>query len=195
MDDSEAIAAFQDRAQPAFQILFERHAAHVYRTAYLILLQADLAEDVAQETFLALFRQLPRLEPGPVGPWLDRVAARLSLNVRRRSREVPLGIREHQTASGSPGADEAAEADEDRRAVQRLLGSLTPRQRAMVVMRFYGDYRFADIAKALGCRSGTVRATVHQALQHLRQSMLPADPPRAGGLCAVPGCRRSLEVE
>ena len=175
MGDAETIAAFQSGDGAAFQILFERHAGHVYRTAYLIVLDRERAEDVAQETFLALFQRLPRLAAGPVGSWLDRVAANLSLNEHRKVREVSSDDRLQQLdrSPQSTGADFAAEDAEDRAAIWALLETLTPRQRAMVVMRFYGDLTFEEIAGALGCRSGTVRATVHQALQHLRRDMAP----------------------
>lgn len=48
------------------------------------------------------------------------------------------------------------------------VAALAPRQRAIVVLRFYGDCSHAEICRALGCRTGTVRATVHQAIRRLR---------------------------
>jgi RNA polymerase sigma-70 factor (ECF subfamily) len=52
--------------------------------------------------------------------------------------------------------------------VDQALASLTPRQREMVVLRFHADLPVKDIAEAMGCAEGTVKATLHQALRSLR---------------------------
>jgi RNA polymerase sigma factor (sigma-70 family) len=180
VEDAEVVTAFHIGDATAFQILFDRHATHVYRTAILIVLDGERAEDIVQDTFLTLFQRLPRLAPGPMGPWLDRVAVNLSLNERRRTRNVPPRSQEETAGIGSapavsswPSADVLLMAAEERAFIWTTLMTLTPRQRAMVVLRFYGDCTFDEIATTLGCRAGTVRATIHQALRHLRQRMAP----------------------
>jgi RNA polymerase sigma-70 factor, ECF subfamily len=180
VEDAEAVTAFHIGDATAFQLLFDRHATHVYRTAFLIVLNGDRAEDIVQDTFLTLFQRLPRLAPGPVGPWLDRVAVNLSLNERRRTHNVPSRGQEETADAGPepavsswPSTDVLLMAAEERAYIWTTLMTLTPRQRAMVVLRFYGDCSFDEIAGTLGCRAGTVRATIHQALRRLRQRMAP----------------------
>lgn len=56
----------------------------------------------------------------------------------------------------------------DRVAVTALLGRLTPRQRQAIVLRYHADLSLREVADALGCRVGTVKATLHQALGRLR---------------------------
>jgi len=119
VDEAAAILAYQRGDAHAFDVLFELHAAHVYRTSYLIVRDTARAEDVAQETFLILAQRLPSLAPAPLRSWLGRVAANLSLNDRRRAQAVPLetlppvqyAALEHRDAVGGPEAAlEAAEA-------------------------------------------------------------------------------------
>jgi len=176
MDELSAIAAYQRGDADAFAVLFELHAAHVYRTAYLITRDAGWAEDVAQETFMILAQRLPGLAPGPLRSWLGRVAANLSLNSRRRAWELPLeslpaGQRAFLDArDAAPGPESGVAAAEERARVRAAVAALAPRQRAMVVLRYYGDCSSEDIAAALGCKAGTVRATLHQALARLREA-------------------------
>jgi len=174
MDELEAIRAYQSGQADAFALLFELHAANVYRTSYLITRDVGRAEDVAQETFLILAQRLPGLTPGPLRSWLGRVAANLSLNERRRAWDHPLeGLPPHSRATleardALAGADTVVEQADERRRLRDAVATLAPRQRAMVVLRYYGDFSLDEIAMALGCRSGTVRATLHQALKRLR---------------------------
>ncbi len=120
MDELSAIAAYQRGDADAFAVLFELHAAHVYRTAYLITRDARWAEDVAQETFMILAQRLPGLAPGPLRSWLGRVAANLSLNSRRRAWELPLeslpaGQRAFLDArDAAPGPESGVAAAEER---------------------------------------------------------------------------------
>jgi len=174
MDEAQAIRAYQRGDAAAFSVLFELHAVHVYRTAYLITHDPGRAEDVAQETFLILAQRLPGLEVGPLRSWLGRVAANLSLNETRRAWELPLetlppdrrdALEEHYAL---PGPDLQVAAQEEHRRLRDAVAALAPRQRAMIVLRYYGDCSTKEIGVALGCQAGTVRATLHQALGRLR---------------------------
>lgn len=175
MDEQEAILAYQRGDMDAFSVLFELHAAHVYRTAYLITRQAERAEDVAQETFLILAQRLPGLQPGPLRSWLGRVAANLSLNERRRAWETPLEAlppeqrQRLEARDAVAGPESAAAAAEERARLRAAVAALAPRQRAMIVLRYYGDCSLEEIGAALGGKPGTVRATLHQALGRLRR--------------------------
>jgi RNA polymerase sigma factor (sigma-70 family) len=98
------------------------------------------------------------------------VAANLSLNERRRAWDLPLeGLPAQSRATleardALAGADTVVEQADKRRRLRDAVATLAPRQRAVVVLRYYGDCSLDEIATALGCRSGTVRATLHQAL-------------------------------
>jgi RNA polymerase sigma-70 factor (ECF subfamily) len=174
MDETEAIQACQRGDASAFRALFDLHVGHVYRVAFLIVRDQERAEDIAQQTFLILFQRLASLDAGPLHSWLGRVAANLGLNDRRRAWELPFDSlsaaqRERAEAWGATAAtDELLEAAEQRDAIRRAVVTLPPRQRAIVVLRYFGDCSLAEIGEALGCRPGTVRATLHQAIKRLR---------------------------
>jgi len=174
VDEVTAIEAYQRGDSHAFGVLFELHAAYVYRTSYLITRNAARAEDVAQDTFLILAQRLPSLSPGPLRSWLGRVAANLSLNERRRAWEVswdtilPAERDRLEAHASTPSPEATVEGNEMRAGVRAAVAALAPRQRAIVVLRYYAACSLDEIAAAMGCRPGTVRATLYQALGRLR---------------------------
>jgi|GEM_PF-565154 len=195
MDEEAAILACQRGDAAAFRMLFELHVARVFGIAYLIVRDHERAEDIAQDTFLILLQRLPGLAPGPLHSWLGRVAANLSLNDRRRAVQLPfesLSTAERErleTQDAVPSCDVVLEAAEDQATLRQAVAALPPRQRAMVVLRYFGDCSLAEISTALGCRPGTVRATLHQAIKRLR----PAVASRAGD-CDLRPCARGQVV-
>ncbi len=197
MDEVTAIEAYQRGDSHAFAVLFELHSAYVYRTSYLITRDATRAEDVAQDTFLILAQRLPSLTPGPLHSWLGRVAANLSLNERRRAWEIswdivaPAERGRLEARVAIPGPDVTMEGNEMRASLRAAVAALAPRQRAMVVLRYYAVCSLDEIATAMGCRPGTVRATLHQALRRLRTLTVqtpdahPFMEPVTGGIADV----------
>ncbi len=171
MDEVAAIEAYQRGESHAFGVLFELHATYVYRTSYLIIRDATRAEDVVQDTFLILAQRLPSLSPGPLRSWLGRVAANLSLNERRRAWDVswdtvaPAERNRLEGRANAPGPEASLERDEMGAGLRAAVAALAPRQRAMIVLRYYADCSLDEIAAAMGCRPGTVRATLPSGAQ------------------------------
>jgi RNA polymerase sigma-70 factor (ECF subfamily) len=143
----------------------------LYETEYPRLLRAlvaiggdpDAAEDAAQEAFVRAHRTgLERLDRP--GAWLLVVGTRELLRSRRRRRvEDEKWLTRGE--SGQPGADAVA----DRADLLAALRQLPDRQRTVVVARYYYGLSYDEIARLFGVRSGTVGATLHQAIERLRQ--------------------------
>src|SRR6185295_16311297 len=91
----------------AFEEMVKRYQRRVYSTAFRILRRHDLADDVAQETFLRAYRSLDRFDRGrPFGPWICRIAANLAVNhvrsPRAREQALPEGHGEQPAVSQDP---------------------------------------------------------------------------------------------
>jgi RNA polymerase sigma factor (sigma-70 family) len=145
----------------SFEEMCRRHYTEVVRVAFLVTGDGQEALDVAQETFARAYErwgQVSTME-NPVG-WLMRVATNLSLSHRRWSlRRAPPSAHEPATdVQGDPG-------------VSAALATLTPSQRAAVVLRFYLDLSIEDTARTLGKRPGTVRALTSQGVARLREQL------------------------
>ena len=146
----------------SFEEMCRRHYTEVVRLAFLVTGDRQEALDVAQETFARAYErwgQVSTME-NPVG-WLMRVATNLSLSHRRWSAR-----RAHTLRAPEPATDTQRDP-----AVTAALATLTPSQRAAVVLRFYLDLSIEDTAKTLGKRPGTVRALTSQGVARLREQL------------------------
>ncbi len=151
----------RDEAATAFQRVWDREYVRIVRTAFLMTGSREEAEDLAQESFAIAWRKwghVGTLERP--GAWLQVTVGRLALNWRRRRRRQPQPL-----ATPEAGPVEPVLVDPQ---LTRALWTLTPGQRAVIVLRFYADQSVDQVARGLGKRPGTVRALTSQGLARLR---------------------------
>ena len=130
------------------------------RTAYLLVRDRQLAEDLLQTALTKAWFAWRRIEGNPE-PYVRRVMVTTAVSWWRRrwTREVPS---DRLPERAVPGAETP---DQD---MWQALGRLPVRQRAVVVLRFYEDLTEADTAELLGCSVGTVKSQCSKALAKLR---------------------------
>ncbi len=147
----------------AWRALYETEYPRLLRALLAIGGDPDAAEDAAQEAFVRAHRTgLERLDRP--GAWLLVVASRELLRTRRRRRA------EDEKWAERPRPDTAgADAIADRADLLAALRQLPERQRTVVVARYYYGLSYDEIARLFSMRSGTVGATLHQAIERLRQ--------------------------
>jgi RNA polymerase sigma-70 factor (sigma-E family) len=134
------------------------------RSAYLLTGDAHLAEDLLQETLTRVAQKWRKVGDSP-DPYARRVMHNLAIDSWRRRRARPAEV------LGTPSelAGRGGSADVERRLVLRdALARLTPRQRAVLSLRFYEDLTEVDTAAVLGCSVSTVKSTARDALARLR---------------------------
>ena len=138
----------------------------LYRRAFLLSGQHADAEDLAQQTLIRARRHWAKVvRAGSPDAYVTRILTNVYLSSRRRARvgrEVLRAVPE--TASESTMSPVHGEL------WPHLLG-LPPRQRAVVVLRFYEDLAECEVAEMLGISVGTVKSTTHKALAHLRVAL------------------------
>jgi len=154
LDTPPAVPAWDD----ALVNVYEQHFAALVRMAYLVSGRADRAEELVQDAFVRTHGAGSRVRDP-----LPYVRTAVLNGCRSFGRRQKLE-RERQPPPPDPvplGADELWDA----------LATLTARQRAAIVLRFYCDLPDADIAAAIGCREATVRTSVHRGLAKLRKEI------------------------
>ncbi len=141
----------------AFPALFN----DAYRVAYRLLGDREDAADIAQEACArACVRWRKLVRAGDPTPWVVRVAGNLAIDRWRRRRTVAQHP-EHVTPPSITA---------DRVDLHRALGTLSARQREVVVLRYFADQSEAAIAQTLGCSVGAVKTHASRALAALRAS-------------------------
>ena len=157
-----------------FAEFFRATWPRLFRTTYAVAGDRLLAEDSLQAAFAKAYSSWSRVQAADhPEAYVRRMAVNEVLGVLRR----PWFRSERSTDTPEPvPLPSAEERTVDRDALWRAVCSLPPRQRAVVVLRYYEDLSEAEIADVLGCSRGTVKSTASNALANLRVLDLDADP-------------------
>lgn len=161
-DERAWVRGAQRGSVPDMEALFDAHWPRAHRAAYLVVHDAALAEDIAQEAFLAAIRNLDRFDRRrPFGPWLHRIVVNRAIDAAR-ARSLR---RETELAEDAARAEEHAPPD---RALLLALASLPPDQRAVIVLRHLLGYTPGEIARTLDVPRGTVNSRLRRGLDTMR---------------------------
>jgi RNA polymerase sigma-70 factor (ECF subfamily) len=162
--------------QEAFACLVEAYQTAVYNLAYRMLGNAVEAEDAAQETFLKAYTRLNTYDSErKFSSWLLAIASHHCVDRLRRRRWGWLSLDElppwRWLASGSQ-PEEAVIRSEERGEVHQLLDQLPPHYRATVILRYWYDLSYQEIAEAMETTESAVKSTLHRARRILAQGTL-----------------------
>ncbi|GIJ35365.1 SigE family RNA polymerase sigma factor [Micromonospora sediminimaris] len=136
------------------------------RTAYLLTGDHQLAEDLLQSALARTYRHWRRIRDGDPEAYVRRVMYHQQVSWWRRRRFTER--LEADPAPAQAGHPDPSDAAALRVTLAAALRQLTPRQRAVLVLRFYEDLTEAQVAAVLGCSVGTVKRHGHDALVRLR---------------------------
>jgi len=155
--------------QQAFGSLVTQHQAMVFSIACRFLRDGTLAEDVAQEVFLELYKNLDRIESGNhLVYWLRQVTSRKCIDHVRRARLRPkFGLDD----APEPAAEERPEDPMASRMLERMVAALPARMRMVVVLRYQEDMEPSEISEMLGMPVASVKSVLHRGLELLRSKV------------------------
>ena len=152
--------------------LIRAYTDDVYRTAYGVLGDADLAADATQDAFVSAIGALSKFRgESSVRTWLLRIAVNAAHSVGRRRgrrREVTLDAAASTPARGA-GIDERTVQRAEAERAERALAKLPDKQRLCVTLRIQEDLSFAEIGEIVGCSEGAARVNYHYGVQRLRE--------------------------
>jgi len=134
------------------------------RRAYLLTGDHQLAEDLLQSALAKTYRHWLRIRDGDPEAYVRRVMYHQQVSWWRRRR---VAERLESEPTDQPGGDHS-DATALRLTMSAALSRLSPRQRAVIVLRFYEDLTEAEAAEVLGCSVGTVKRHGHDAIRRLR---------------------------
>lgn len=178
MDDRQAVKRLKRGDIAGLSALMVRYQVRATRTAFLIMQDAALAEDVVQEAFVNVYRSIGSFDAArPFAPWFMRIVVNGALKAARRSEgQVPLDPLEDETEldyaerliDPAPGPEDLLETAETEAALWAALGRLPAERRAVIVLKYYLELDDTQVAAQLSIPVGTVKSRLHFARRQLR---------------------------
>jgi RNA polymerase sigma-70 factor (ECF subfamily) len=157
------------RQQIDFDELVREHRSMVFSVAYHFLHDRDQAEEVAQDVFLSLHKNLGEIEsPSHAAHWLRRVAVQRSIDAsRKRMRRPVVALENVKEPSVKPTTGDPLLGD----LLRKLVVSLPETQRMVVILRYQEDLDPMEIAEVMGIPVGTVKSHLQRSLALLREKL------------------------
>lgn len=171
--DDELMECVRSGNTEAFTELVDRHKDGLVNYVAHLCGDRERAEEVAQETFVRLYRTCSRYDgKGRLAPYLYRIATNHLRSIWRREKRWRLlsaGLWQPKVSDDDPAGDLLRnEATEE---VRRALAALPVHYRAALVMREIEGWSYQEIAAALGCAEGTVKSKINRGREQLRRSL------------------------
>lgn len=186
-EDTRLVRRLKARNPGAFEALIERYQGPIFNLVYRMLGNREEAEDLAQEVFITVFKQIDGFRgEASLSTWLYRIASNHCINRRkylshRRHYDgrslSDLGDREElgggrlQTATRPPRPDEMAEGLELERAIQECITALDEDHRLVLVLRDIQSLSYEEIVEITGIAIGTVKSRLHRARMALKEKL------------------------
>lgn len=176
--DAELMLRVKDGDGASFGVLLEKHRSSVVHFLYRMVQNSAVAEELAQEVFLRVYRSRGTYEPtAKFTTWLFRIATHLALNALRDNRNERLQDRldddnaempVRQVSDTRPSVEQSMVYQAKLAEVRRAIAALPEKQRAAVLMHKYEEMEYSQIAKVLNCSESAVKSLLFRAYEALR---------------------------
>ncbi len=169
-DERALITAAADGDDDAFTEIVEQYQKPVYNLCYRLLQDRGDAEDTSQEAFMKAYRGLKKYDPQrPFMSWMLAIAYNQCIDQLRRRRITWVGLEAlfDRSDQQSPSAEVAVDARGEAEGVQKALSVLNTKDRAAVVLRYWYDYSYDEIAEMLSLTNSAVKSRLHRARREL----------------------------
>lgn len=176
IEDTTLVRRTLSGDQEAFSSLVEKYKDPVFNVAYRMLGNPTEAEDVAQEAFVRAYTQLHTYkDTHRFSTWLLSIASHLSIDQLRRRRFLALPLENvpflEWIADVGPSPEQSALRHETADDMQRILDTLPVKYRAVLLLRYWHDFSYEEIAQALELTPALVKARLHRARELVARFM------------------------
>lgn len=177
MDKTEAqwIADAKIGDKEAFANLVEKYHRPVYSVCYRMLGTPTAAEDAAQEAFIRAYQALDRYDPErSFATWLLSIASNYSIDQLRKKKVTILSMDSEKHAwlappDPGPSPEKAALEKEKQALIQTILSELSEKDRAAVVLQYWHDYSYEEIAETLDLSTSAIKSRLFRARRLLAE--------------------------
>lgn len=183
MKSDETLARmFQEGQTRAFDALMARHKEKMMKYAYLMVGNYEDAKEIAQDAFVKAYQHLGKFEgKSKFVTWFYRILINTSRDYLRKRKWAFMTWKKNEDMEayweqvGDPRAstDRGAVSDETNRQITKAVQELPEKQRWIFTLRFIEGMSLSEIAEAVGSSEGTVKASIHFAVQKFKDKLLP----------------------
>lgn len=172
IDWQEVIAKAKEGEEWALELIFTECKDMIYNVCYRITGRKEEAEDLTQETFLRAFSSLRKFRgDSHISTWLYRIAVNLCMSQMRKKVILPL----EPEAEGRIGDDTPLEVSQEQedlsKEVQMILDQLPPFYKTVLVLRYFEDLSYEEMARLLKTSVGSVKLALHRARKKFKEKM------------------------
>jgi RNA polymerase sigma-70 factor (ECF subfamily) len=174
--DVALLRRVQHGDQDAVAALYDMYGAVAYALARRVTNHAESAEDVVQESFVALWRQAPRFDVnrGAVRSWFLSIVHHKAVDAVRRRKardEAPLPEMLDESIIARDRTDDLAERNLDGEVVRQAMREIPEEQRSVIELAYFGGLTHVEIAEKTGIPVGTVKSRLRLGLEKMRESL------------------------
>jgi len=150
----------------------QRFEGSLVRYALRITGNLESAQDVVQETFLRLCREVPESVDGHLSQWLFTVCRNRAIDVQRKEQRMTTSTElDHKNASSSSGPQETAGLGDSSAKVMKMLNDLPDNQQEVIRLKFQNELSYREISEVTGLSVSNVGFLLHVGIKRLRELM------------------------
>ena len=171
---ADLIKRWQKGDMNAFEALFEQYKGLVFKNAILMTGNIEEAEDILQEVFFTVWNSLNNFDPGKGNftTWLHRITINRCIDSQRKRKQASLPLEEQNLDLPEIGCQELPEETLMRKLeYERLINAvnqLDNKHRSVLILRYFNDLSYNEIAEVLEIPVGTVKSRIYNALRSVR---------------------------
>jgi RNA polymerase sigma-70 factor (ECF subfamily) len=154
----------------AWRYLVEHHSPQLVKMAFLITGSMETAKDIVQDSFVRLFRRREKHRIGNFKAYLSTIAYHLSLKEKQKGLRNQ-NIENLELSDHNPGPMESVLKKERDRQLVEIIGSLDSHHRDILVLRFYGNHSYEEMAQITDLPIGTVKSRIFYAVKACRDGL------------------------
>ena len=168
--DWDLLDRARKRDETAWRMLIQRHNQSLIAMTFLITGSMDATKDIVQEAFVRLVRTAPRHRRGSFKAYLSTIAYRLALKDKHRTQRHSQ-LDNIDAVDENPGPLEAVLKKERDVYLTQVIGTLEPKHKDILILRFYGGHSYEEIAEVTDLPIGTVKSRIFYAVKACREAM------------------------
>jgi RNA polymerase sigma-70 factor (ECF subfamily) len=170
---ADLMEALRAGDESAFESVFQDYRKMVFKTAYLMTGSKEEAEDIVQEVFVSVWRSRKSFNPekGKLSTWIYRITVNRCLSRRRRKKPALLSLEGKSIDLPDTKPEEILVTRLEYNRLVKAMDALDSRHRSVLVLRYFNDLSYDEVAKVTGVPLGTVKSRISQAMRSLRTQM------------------------